>query len=108
MARLIYTANALADLERLTAFLLEAEPAAALETADLIAEAVAILQRHPNIGRPVDQTLRELVISRGRSGYVALYSHEQPEDCILILAIRHQREAGYDSPEPQIKGPGRQ
>lgn len=97
MARLIYTANALADIERLTDFLIGSDPAAALETVDLITEAVSVLRRHPDVGRPVDQILRELVISRGRTGYAALYSHEEPEDCILILAIKHQREAGYDS-----------
>jgi len=97
LARLIYTANALADLERLTDFLLEADPPAAPETIGLITEANDIIERHPEVGRPVDQILRELVISRGRTGYVALYSHEEREDCILILAIRHQREAGYDS-----------
>lgn len=97
MARLIYTANALADLERLTDFLLESDPTAALHTIELIEEAVGILQRHPCVGRLVDQTLRELVISRGRSGYVALYSYEELEDCVLVLAVRHQREAGYGS-----------
>jgi addiction module RelE/StbE family toxin len=97
LARLIYTANALADLARLTDFLLESDPTAALHTIELIEEAVSILQRHPLVGRPVDQSLRELVISRGHSGYVALYSHEEIEDCILILAVRHQREAGYES-----------
>jgi hypothetical protein len=25
----------------------------------------------------------------------ALYSYEQREDVVLVLAIRHQREAGY-------------
>jgi plasmid stabilization system protein ParE len=49
------------------------------------------------IGRPLETKLRELVISRGRSGYVALYSFEQVYDAVLILAIRHQREAGYAS-----------
>jgi plasmid stabilization system protein ParE len=39
--------------------------------------------------------LRELVISRGRTGYVALYSLEEGQDAVLILTIRHQREAGY-------------
>ena len=95
MARLIYTAHALADLERLTDFLLETDPDAALRTAELIEEAVNILKHHPLVGRPIDQDLHELVISRGRTGYVALYSHEEREDCILILAVRHQREAGY-------------
>ncbi|MEI8299526.1 MAG: hypothetical protein WCH32_16080 [Pseudomonadota bacterium] len=40
MARLIYTEQALSDLERLTEFLLEADPSAALETIGLIGEAV--------------------------------------------------------------------
>ena len=47
------------------------------------------------IGRPAEHGLRELVISRGRTGYIALYSFETAQDCILILAVRHQREAGY-------------
>jgi len=97
LARLIYSARALADLERLTDFLVETDPPAALATIELIQEAVAVLRRHPLIGRPVETELRELVISRGRSGYVALYSFEQVYDAVLILTIRHQREAGYTS-----------
>lgn len=99
MARLIYTAHALADLERLTDFLLESDPDVALRIVELIEEAVSILKHHPLVGRPIDQDLRELVISRGRTGYVVLYSHEEREDCILILAVRHQREAGYALPD---------
>lgn len=95
MAALIYSRKALSDLERLTDFLVGSDCAEAALTADLITEAVSALQRHPLIGRPVDPTLRELLISRGRTGYVALYSFEEKHDSVLILAIRHQREAGY-------------
>lgn len=95
MATLSYSERALADLERLTDFLAETDPVAAGETVDLIAEAVGLLTRHPLIGRPVESGLRELVISRGRTGYVALYSVEDGQDAVLVLAIRHQREAGY-------------
>jgi plasmid stabilization system protein ParE len=95
VARLIYTAKALADLERLTDFLIESDAGAALETVALIEEAVNVLERHPLIGRPIEHPLRELVISRGRSGYVALYSFEPVHETVLILAVRHQREAGY-------------
>jgi plasmid stabilization system protein ParE len=35
------------------------------------------------------------LISRGRTGYVALYRHEPIADAVLVLAIRHQRELGY-------------
>jgi plasmid stabilization system protein ParE len=92
---LIYAERALADLDRLTEFLLDTDPIAALETVDLVSEAVQVLGNHPLIGRPAENDLRELVISRGRSGYVALYSYEERQNTMLILAIRHQREAGY-------------
>ncbi len=95
MARLSYSARALADLVRLTDFLAESDPSAAAATADLIEEAITLLRRHPLIGRPAEHGLRELVISRGRTGYIALYAFEEAEDVALILAIRHQREAGY-------------
>ena len=45
------------------------------------------------IGRNRPGGLRELVISRGRSGYVALYRVE--DDLAVILAVRHQKEAGF-------------
>lgn len=95
MARLSYAEAALADLEYLTNFLVESDPLAAAETFSLIDEAIGILARHPLIGRSLGGVLRELVISRGKSGYVALYSFEPEADAVLILGIRHQREAGY-------------
>ena len=95
MTRLFYSRQAQSDLQRLTSFLAETDPKAALLTIDLIEEAVNILQHHPWIGRRVDEHLRELIISRGHTGYVALYSHEEALDACWILAICHQREAGY-------------
>ncbi len=94
MVRIIYTGQALDDLDRLTDYLLESEPAYAPETTDLIMDAIKMLADHPLVGRPAEDNLRELIISRGHTGYVALYSQED-EDTVLVLAIRHQREAGY-------------
>jgi plasmid stabilization system protein ParE len=94
LARVIYAERALSDLSRFTDFLLQAEPAAALEIVDLITEAVQVLENHPLIGRSAEQQLRELVISRGKSGYIALYSYEIEQDTVLVLSVRHQREAG--------------
>ena len=95
MVKIVYSQNAVDDLVRLTDFLIEVDVKAASETIDLIEEAVSILDRHPLIGRAVDEHIRELIISRGATGYVALYSFEEHKNSILILAIRHQREAGY-------------
>jgi len=95
MALVSYAPRALADLERLCDFLAESDPHAASQTTDLILDAVAILERHPLMGRRAEADLRELVISRGKSGYVALYRYDGERDRVLLLAFRHQREAGY-------------
>ena len=95
MAQLRFAQEAGRDLERLTDFLLETNVAVAIDTADLIIDALAVLKRHPLIGRPVDDGYRELIISRDRSGYVAVYTYDEASDIVLILAIRHQRESGY-------------
>jgi len=95
VARLNLAAGAEADLDRLYEFLAADDPVAADAVADLILEGITILERHPLIGRPAEEGKRELVISRGRSGYVALYKYVPEEDVVLVLALRHQREAGY-------------
>jgi plasmid stabilization system protein ParE len=95
VAHLNLAAGAEADLHRLYEFLAADDPLAADAVADLILEGIAILERHPLIGRPAEEGKRELVISRGRSGYVALYKYLQEEDVVLVLSLRHQREAGY-------------
>ncbi len=95
MVRLSYSQRALVDLVRLSDFLLATDPAAAVATVEVIEEAVNILSRHPLIGRPAEAGLRELVISRGKTGYVALYRHDAQADVVRVLAIRHQREFGY-------------
>ena len=95
MAPVSYALRALADLERLCDFLAESDPRAASQTIDLILDAVAILGQHPLVGRPAEADLRELVISRGKSGYLALYRYDGERDRILVLRVRHQREAGY-------------
>lgn len=99
MAQVALHDRAVADLERLTDFLAEHDPKQAAQTILLIHDALAMLERHPLIGRPAEEGLRELVISRGRSGYVALYRYIQSEDLVSVLAVRHQRELGYDYSE---------
>jgi plasmid stabilization system protein ParE len=46
---------------------------------------------HPLLGRPAGHGLRELLISRGRTGYVALYQYDAATDAVVVLAVRHQR-----------------
>jgi plasmid stabilization system protein ParE len=95
MTELAYTEQALLDLERLSDFLVESDPQAAQDTAALILDALEILVQHPEIGRKVHFGQRELVISRGQTGYLALYRFLPHIDRILVLTLRHQRESGY-------------
>lgn len=95
MAQIIYSANALTNLERAFEFLLEHDPSAAHNAAAAISEAVEMLARHPLIGRVIVGELRELVISFGRTGYIALYRFIPVTEEVRILAIRHQRELDY-------------
>jgi len=86
---------AVRDIERLRGFLQSKSPAAGRRAATAIAESVRQLRRHPGMGRPVPEWpgCRELLIDFGASGYIALYRHEG--DRVTVLALRHQREAGY-------------
>jgi plasmid stabilization system protein ParE len=95
---IVFAEEALADLERIFEFNFERDPATALDHIERVRSAVLLLDDHPEIGRRVPgSTLRELVISYGKSGYVALYEHSPAEGVVRIAAIRHQREAGYRS-----------
>ena len=94
MAAVFYSPGVLKDLERLADFLLATDPPAAVDTGRILTEAIAMLVEHPLVGRIVEHGLRELVISRGRSGYVALYRFDADSDRVFVLAIRHQRELG--------------
>ncbi|WP_324779015.1 type II toxin-antitoxin system RelE/ParE family toxin [Thiobacillus sedimenti] len=96
MARLVFAPHALQDVERLTAFLIESDPDAAAATAQLLFGGLRILKEHPLVGRPAEHGYRELLISRGRTGYVALYRFDVERDVAIVLAVRHQREGGFD------------
>jgi plasmid stabilization system protein ParE len=95
VAQVVYTRNALANLERAFAFLAEHDPAAASDAAVAIRKAVEILADHSLIGRRVEGEIRELVISYGKTGYIALYRFLPEQSLIRILGIRHQRELDY-------------
>lgn len=94
MARLVLAPQATQDLKRLTEFLLDTDPHAANETVSVLIDGLQIPKRHMLVGRTVEQGYRELVISRGRTGYVALYACDTTRNVALIFAIRRQRESG--------------
>ena len=61
-----------------------------------ILQAISALEHNPQIGRPVPGDMNELVIGRDAHGYVALYRYVAAIDTVFLLAVRSQREAGYE------------
>jgi plasmid stabilization system protein ParE len=95
VARVELAPEVLDDFERflshLAAFEVDDAPARIAE----IVSAIQILTHSPLIGRPVKAGRRELVIGRGSRGYIALYRFVASIDTVFVLAIRSQRELGY-------------
>jgi plasmid stabilization system protein ParE len=95
VATVVYSRRALDHIERAFQFLRDKNPEAALNAVTAIQSAVDNLAAHPLVGRRLEGELRELIISYGHSGYVALYRFVVSTDEVRVLAIRHQREIGY-------------
>ena len=96
MPRLIWSHSALLDVARLYEFLAPKSRDAAKRAIKAIRLGVKGLSQHPEIGRPVEEMpleFREWVIDFGHGAYVALYHFDGKQ--VVILAVRHGREAGY-------------
>jgi plasmid stabilization system protein ParE len=91
--------HALTDLERLEDFLFEAHDPLAGDLHTYLMQALSVLAHQPGIGRPIGDGLRELIIDRGRGGYLARYQYQQARHLVTVLRIRHQRESGYTDEE---------
>jgi plasmid stabilization system protein ParE len=95
VATVVYSKRALDHIQRALAYLVDKNPDAAQNAVTAIQSAVENLAAHPLVGRRLEGELRELIISYGHSGYVALYRFVLASDEVRILAIRHQREVGF-------------
>ena len=96
MAQVVYSPNAIANLEGLHRFLAEKNPEAATRALRTIRDRMRTLSRFPRLG-PVDPEqpdYRQLFIPFGASGYVVRYRVEGR--LVVVLGVRHMREAGYD------------
>ena len=96
MPHLIWSPHAIADVQRLYRFLALNNEDAARRAIKTIRAGVKILALQPEAGRPVadmEPEFREWLIDFGGSGYIALYRFDGKT--AMILAVRHQKEAGY-------------
>lgn len=95
--RVRYTRAARDDLRRLYGFMLEQDMKAGQRAMAAIDKSIELLGSFPFTCRkaePDNPFIRELLVSFGASGYVALYEIEQ-DHTVTILAVRHQREDDY-------------
>ena len=77
-------------------FLEEIDADAAAKAVQTLVAGAGVLRRFPHIGRPsgdLEPEQKELLIPFGTAGYVLLY--ELAGEDIHVLAVRHQKEAGY-------------
>ena len=92
-----FTLEAKADIEQLYSFLAERDFGAAERALEVIEHAWSFLEQFPFSCRKADDAnpfLRELIISFGDSGYVALFEIEDSRT-VTVLAVRHQLEDDY-------------
>ena len=94
-----FTEEAQADLLRLFDFLLEHDLQVALRARQTLEDSFKLLEQFPFTGRKAAQgahgpRLRELIISFGASGYVALFEIDNATT-VTVLALRHQREDDF-------------
>lgn len=94
---ILFAPEAVEDLERIFDFHAATSTAWAAEQLAVIERAVAVLDEHPLVGRLArgERSLRELIISVGKSGYVALYEFDEVDWLVRVVGVRHQREAGF-------------
>jgi len=96
MPQVIFSPSAIRELERLREFLRSKNPAAAERAAKALIQGLEELGKFPHIGRPIDdlsEEYRDWLIDFGNSGYIARYRLDG--DTVVVLANRHQRDAGF-------------
>ena len=94
-----FTQEAQEDLLRLFDFLLQLDFDVALRARQAIEDSLQLLEQFPFTCRKAANgahgpRLRELVISFGATGYVALFEIDDATT-VTVLAIRHQREEDF-------------
>lgn len=99
MARVEFLPGVYEDLRRVVSHLEEHEAEHVPRRLGELVSAFDVLTDNPLIGRPTHGDLRELVIGRSSSGYVAQYRYVAVMDTVFVEAIRAQREGGYAADE---------
>jgi plasmid stabilization system protein ParE len=91
---IVFSPDALADVERLRSFLDEANPGAARRAMAAILMAIERLQEFPDLGMMTpDADIRQIVGRFGASGYIVRYAVLAEAGDIFVTRVWHGREA---------------
>ena len=91
---ILFSPDAVEDVERLRSFLDQNSPGAAQRALASIWTAISRLQEFPNLGMATgDADIRQIVVRFGASGYIVRYAALPGTEDILITRIWHGREA---------------
>lgn len=101
MGKVKFSAQAAVKVKKACAFYGKFDPTLSPRVRVAIVSSLSKLLDNPNIGRPwpLNLAYREKVIPFGASNFLALYQIDERNGDILILALRHEREKGYDLDE---------
>ena len=93
MSQIKWLPEALADVERLHAFLHEKSSVAAARAARVILDGAGFLKSIPDIGRAMDDDTgrRELIVPFGAGAFVLRYMRDE-NDTVVIIRVWHSKE----------------
>lgn len=95
MARVEFLPEVYDDFDRFLNHMARSEVENSSARIDEIVQSIQLLTHSPFVGRPVNEGKRELVVGQGVRGYIVLYWYVVSLDTVFVLAIRHQREDGF-------------
>jgi len=96
MPSIKWSPHSLRDVTRLHEFLVSKSQDAARRAVQAIRQGLKLLGTHPEMGRPVEELpveFREWVVEFGGGADAVLYRYDGKD--VVVLAVRHGREAGY-------------
>jgi len=89
---ILFSSEAISDIERVRKFLDIKNPDAARRAIGAIWAALERVEHFPKIGRPIeDGRIRQIVVRFGRRGYIVRY-RIQPNDVIFVTRVWHGLE----------------
>ncbi|MDZ4867588.1 MAG: type II toxin-antitoxin system RelE/ParE family toxin [Alphaproteobacteria bacterium] len=91
--KVVFTEAAAGDVFRLRAFIEEKAPGAAKKAVTAIIRGCASLSTFPERGAVRSDGLRQLVVAFGAAGYIVRYRVDQDAEEVVVIRIKHGKEA---------------